>query len=319
MARLKDTLSAATVGSIDKIIDSRRLYYFYHVAQAKRFTAAEALLDVAQSAISRQIKQLENDLGVKLLKRTGHGVELTEAGRILYDHAETILRQMNATVEEIDVALHAPSGSISIASPPSFNSVIMPDVIEEFSAAHPTVRVRLIEASTGGVYTHLANGDVDVAIVAYAASLAKIHTQALMSEPLFAVFSPDHALASKSFVTPDDLRSGSLVLPATLQGTRATLKEYFDRCEIPLVSRWEVDSLPLMLRLVMLGSAVALLPHMACRAEIAAGTVAALPLKPCLSRTLYFAYLRDRSGNPWLPEFQRIMNDTVARKSRAVA
>ncbi len=314
MARSKDTLSEVTLGAMSKIIDSRRLYYFYHVAQSKRFTAAEALLDVAQSAISRQIQQLENDLGVQLLNRTGHGVELTESGKILFAHAETILNEMGATIEEIHASLHAPSGSVSIASPPSFNSFVMADVLDEFGAQHPAVRIRLIEASTGGVYTHLANGDVDLAIVTYSASSTKFAMQRLMSEPLFAICRPEHEFAGLKSVDVNKLNTAELILPATLQGTRSTLKEFFSAGDAPLISRREVDSLPLMLQLVMRGSGVGLLPLMACQKDVEAGRVVAVPLKPGLKRTLYVANLRNNSDNPWIPALKKIIAAQVKAK-----
>ena len=307
MARSKDSVSEVTLSAMSKVIDSRRLLYFYHVAQSKRFTAAEALLDVAQSAISRQIQQLENDLGVQLLNRTGHGVELTESGKILYSHAETILNEMGATVEEIQTSLHSPSGSVSIASPPSFNNFVMADVIEEFSAQCPAVRIRLIEASTGGVYSHLANGDVDLAIVTYPASSAKYNTQQLMSEPLFAICHPDHDFAKLKWIDLKMLNSTELILPASLQGTRSTLKEFFDMGDVPLISRREVDSLPLMLQLVRRKFGVALLPLMACMSDVKAGRVVPVPLVPELKRTIYAASLLNKADNPWLQTLKAII------------
>lgn len=315
MAKSKETVSEVTLRSMSKVIDSRRLYYFYHVAQSKRFTAAEALLDVAQSAISRQIQQLENDLGVQLLNRTGHGVELTESGKILYAHAETILNEMSSTVEEIQATQHSPSGSVSIASPPSFNTFVMADVIEEFAAQQPAVRIRLIEASTGGVYSHLANGDVDLAIVTYPASSAKYDVLQLMSEPLFAICHPDHEFAKLKSIDLKMLNTAELILPATLQGTRSTLKEFFDTGDVPLISRREVDSLPLMLQLVRRGSSVGLLPLMACQSEVEEGRVVAVPLKPALQRTIYAANLRNKADNPWLPVIKDIIKAQVELKT----
>lgn len=307
MPKSKKSVSEVTLSAMSKVIDSRRLCYFYHVAQSKRFTAAEALLDVAQSAISRQINQLENDLGVRLLNRTGHGVELTESGKILYAHAETILNEMSATVEEIQASTHSPSGSVSVASPPSFTAFVMADVIEEFSAQYPTVRLRLIEASTGGVYSHLANGDVDLAIVTYPASSSKYDMQQLMSEPLFAICHPGHDFAKLETIGPKMLNSTELILPASLQGTRSTLKEFFDLGDVPLISSREVDSLPLMLELVRRGFSVALLPLMACRNDVEAGRVVAVPLEPELKRTIYAANLLNNADNPWLEKLKAII------------
>lgn len=79
-----DIASAAA----SNLLDARRLLYFFHVARTGSFTAAEAHLDVAQSALSHQIRRLESDLDTRLLNRKGHGVELTATGEVFYAHAK---------------------------------------------------------------------------------------------------------------------------------------------------------------------------------------------------------------------------------------
>jgi LysR family nitrogen assimilation transcriptional regulator len=285
--------SDVAIRATEKVIDSRRLLYFYHVAKAGRFTAAEAVLDVAQSAMSRQIQQLERDLGVQLLDRTGHGVKLTAHGEILYRHAESILSSMSMTVDELHEASQQSLESISIAAPPSFMASYMADVISGFTKARPGVRICAVEASTGGVYNHLASGQVDVAVVLQTANTARLFLQELAQETLYLVAAAGHPVEKQKFVDRHQLKDLELVLPASLYGTRAVLSEYFAAEDIPMRSQIEADSLPLMRELIRTHAVCAILPRITCEAELADGSFFKRPLRPALSRKLYIAHLRD--------------------------
>lgn len=285
--------SDVAIQATEKVIDSRRLLYFYHVAKAGRFTAAEAILDVAQSAMSRQIQQLERDLGVQLLDRTGHGVTLTAHGEILFRRAESILSSMSMTVDELQNASHRPLETISIAAPPSFMASYMADVINGFTKTRPGARICAVEASTGGVYNHLASGQVDLAIVLQTANTARLSLRELTQEQLYLVAASGHPIEAEKIVARHMLKELDLVLPASLYGSRAILSDYFAAEDIPLRSQIEADSLPLMRELLRTRPLCTILPKITCEAELASGQFFARPLKPALSRTLYIAQLRD--------------------------
>ena len=124
--RGSNVLARRVLGLDGKGLTSRRLFYFYHVARMRSFSAAEAIVDIAQPAISRQIQQLETDLGVQLLERNGRGVSLTQYGDILYRKATAILEEMSATLEEIENARRRPAGQISIAASAGIIAPIIP-------------------------------------------------------------------------------------------------------------------------------------------------------------------------------------------------
>lgn len=301
--------SDVAIQATEKVIDSRRLLYFYHVAKAGRFTAAEAILDVAQSAMSRQIQHLERDLGVQLLDRTGHGVKLTTHGEILFRQAEAILSSMALTIDELQKANHQPLETISIAAPPSFMASYMADVINGFTKARPGVRICAVEASTGGVYNHLASGQVDVAVVLQTANTARLSLRELTQEQLFLVAASGHPIESQKIVARHQLKELDLVLPASLYGSRAILSDYFAAEDIPLRSQIEADSLPLMRELLRTRRLCTILPKITCEAELADGRFFARPLKPALSRKLYIAHLRDSPQS----ETMKVLIDHVIR------
>lgn len=302
-----------------KLIDSRRLLYFFHVARSGRFTTAEASLDVAQSAISRQIQQLEADLGVQLLERTGHGVRLTGPGEILYKQAESILKEMAVTLDMIELAQRAPSSRVTIAAPPSFMASYMPEIVERFAISHPDTSISAIEASTGNVYDHLANSQVDLAIVLYAPNNAKIRLQKLLVEPLLLIASPKHPIARHPVVQRSELEMLDLVVPASLLGSREILRQYLEAGGLSLTARLEADSLPLTKVLVQSGRSCTILPKITCELELNSGKLVGIPLQPELTRTLYIARLRDRlqsaEAKGLVREIVTVVNHKIAARN----
>lgn len=291
------------------VIDSRRLFYFYHVARMRSFSAAEAIVDIAQPAISRQIQQLEADLGVQLLERNGRGVSLTVSGEILYRKATVILDEMSATLEEIENARRRPVGQISIAASAGIMANYMPDIIRRFITAFPEIGLTAVQASTGEVYDHLASGQVDVAIILHAPNSHKLQLQKLAVEPLFLVASRSHPIASQEYVTREQLAQLEMVLPSSPHGMRGVIDAYCSEGGIELTPKLSVDSLPLIKAIVQQGRFCGLLPKLNCDTDLDPQQFVAIPLKPVLARTLYVACLRDRAE---LPFVKALIRDVVA-------
>lgn len=305
-----------------RILDSRRLLYFYYVAKTGRFIGAEAVLGVAQSAMSRQIQQLETELGVQLLERTGRGVTLTPPGEILYRDAEDILQRMASTITELQDASSRHTESVSIAAPPTFTNVHMADIILRLQTLRPTLRVRAVEASSGSVMNQLVGGEVDCAIVSLANPPSRIVQRPLLTEPVTVICAPSHPVARLRSVPRPQLRHLDLVLPAALNGSRALLRDYFAADDIPLRSHIEADSLALSRKLVMQRPLCTLLPTSSCQDQIAAGELVAVPLDPPLVRTLYITSLRDRpasdAAKALMDVTEAVVKDNLSPKTKRV-
>jgi DNA-binding transcriptional LysR family regulator len=283
-----------------EIIDSKRLMYFFHVARMRSFSAAEAILGVAQPALSRQIQQLEADLGVKLLIRNGRGVTLTDYGTILQQQAQVILGDMSGALAEIQAARRKTSGQISIAAPAGIMAYFMPDILQRYVAAFPEVRVTALQAATGEVYDHLASGSVDVAIIMQPRSTQKLSSQKLLVEPLRLIVRKEHPIAKQPFVERAQLAKLALMLPASRHGQRDNIEEYCAAGDIQVDSSLYIDSVPLMKALVLSSEVAAFLPQITCERDLDPRLYVSLPLKPTLTRTLYVASLQARSKLPFV-------------------
>jgi len=313
VGRVKSVL--AGIASKD-LLDSKRLFYFYHVARLGSLTTAEAVLDVAQSAISRQIQQLEADVGEMLLLRTGRGVTLTQAGDLLYKQAGTILQEMSSTMELMDQMKRRPAQvQITFASPPTFSNIYMPHVISRFVEAFPQVRLIAYEASTGQVFDYLASGHVDLAIVLHASTSQKLKLQKLVTEPLLLMASRNHPISKMKVVERHTLAQLEMILPFATHGSRALVESYCEEGGLHLDPRLRLDSLGMTKAVMKEGKFCSILPKLACLEEIKSGEIVGLPLIPSLKRTVYLASLRDRPQTAHMKalsrEISRVMREKI--------
>ncbi len=297
------------------LLDSRRLFYFFHVARLGSLSTAEAVLGVGQSGISRQLQQLETEIGEQLLQRTGRGVTLTPAGEVLFKQAETILQEMSGTMEMLDQLKRRPgAGHITIASPPTFSNVYMPEVVQHFVDMFPNVHLVAYEASTGQVYDYLASGQVDLAIVLHESTSQKLSLHKLAVEPLMLIAGATHPIAGEKSVSRERLADLEIVLPVASHGSRALVEAYCDEGGIVLDPKVRLDSLGMTKAVLKNGRYCAILPLIACGNEVASGELVAIPLLPTLKRTLYLASLRDRPQSSFMKAMTREITQIVRSK-----
>jgi LysR family nitrogen assimilation transcriptional regulator len=298
------------------VIDSRRLLLFYHVARTGSLSKAEAALYIPQPAISRHVSRLEEDLGVQLLERHGRGVTLTPFGEILYRQAETILREMSDTLQEIDLAKRQPIGRVSISASAIVMSLFMPDIVRRFIAQYPDVELTAIQAVSGEVYNQLVNGKVDVAIVMQVPSKHKFGLQKLLEEPMLFIASKKHALASQDFIKREALSELELALPASPNGMRGIIDQYLKAGNVEVAPHLQLDSVPLTSRILADGRFATIMPKSTFDEEFGAAYVG-LPLKPAMSRTLYAARRQEEGRSPYVDALMEAVATVFAEKASA--
>ncbi len=287
------------------LIDTRRLFYFFNVAKMGSFSAAETLLDVAQSAMSRQIQQLEIDLNTQLLDRTGRGVALTAVGEVLFKHAGNILDEMAYALKAVETAKTRPTGQISIAGSSIVMSRYMPEILRRFLKIYPDFQVTAIQASTGEVYQQLVDGHVDLAVILNIPNSSKLASRRLMTESMIVGAQTEHAIAAKSYVTPKDLTELELILPASRHGLREVIDLYCEKNGIKLSAQIQVDSVPLIKALVAETLSCAIMPLSSFKDEFDKNIFIAIPLRPTFTRTLYAASLSERAKLPHIVTFTK--------------
>lgn len=286
--------STPTAFSGNAIIDSRRLLYFYTVARLGSYTTAQAALQVAQSALTRQVLQLESDLNVQLFIRHGRGVSLTKEGEVLFNRAADILREMEQTISELRLAASKPGGRITFAATPNFTKTYMPTILSRLLERFDDVQVVAMEVSSGAAHEMLVSGRADIAIVVNPPVNARIARIPLISENLSVICAPGNPLAKRKVMRPEDWAGVDLLLPAMQNGTRALVDRYFLDHGVSILPAVEADSLSLSKSLLSSGRLCSILAASTCAEELASGALVEVPMRPQLERTLCAATLQDR-------------------------
>lgn len=172
----------------------RQLRALVALVRTGSFTQAAATLHVTQSALSGQIKELEQALGVRLVERSTRRIGLTEAGRGFYPLVDKILQDLEGVLHGIDDLKALKKGVVRIAAPQLMACTLLPDVIAAFRQTHPEVQVRLADCEVDSVLARVASGEVDFGVGPERPASADIAAQPLFEMPFMIVFPQGHAL-----------------------------------------------------------------------------------------------------------------------------
>jgi LysR family nitrogen assimilation transcriptional regulator len=168
-------------------MDLKQLEYFVRVAELGSFTRASIALDVAQPALSRQVRLLEVELRQNLLTRNGRGATPTEAGKLLLEHGRGILHQVERAREELGRVRGALAGRVAIGLPPSVAKVMTVPLTREFRSRMPAASLSIREGLSVGMLESLTTGRLDIALLYNATASSDIELTALLEEDLFLV------------------------------------------------------------------------------------------------------------------------------------
>ncbi|PDO09272.1 MAG: LysR family transcriptional regulator [Candidatus Reconcilbacillus cellulovorans] len=245
-------------------MELRQLYYFVKVARKQHVTQASEELHVAQSAVSRQIHQLEEELGVPLFAQKGRNVQLTPVGRMFLGRVEAILADLDRAVQEIREFLDPERGEVRIGFPHSLGISMLPTAIAAFRKEHPNVRFRLRQGTYSSLIRDVIQGDVDLAFVSpFPENHDRVVGELLLTEELYAVLPPQHPLAGRSEIRLDELRDEPFVMFSEMYSLRGIV---LDACRkagfVPNVG-FEGEETDTIRSLVAAGMGVSLLPEMA--------------------------------------------------------
>ena len=162
----------------------KQLEYFVRVAELGSFSKAALILNIAQPALSRQVRLLEMDLHATLLQRTGRGVVLTEAGKRLFDHSIGILQLVSRVREDIESSRGEPAGRIVVGLPPSMGRLLTLPLVEGFRRALPSARMAIVEGLSTHLSEWISTGRVDLGVLHNPESQAALEITPILDEPL---------------------------------------------------------------------------------------------------------------------------------------
>lgn len=241
----------------------KQIRYFQQVAQEMSFTRAAKVLHMAQPPLSRQIKLLEEELGVELFERVGRGIQLTEAGRYFQDRCDQIMKILDETVRGTQRIGRSEKYWFGLGFVPSVLYGYMPSFIRELNKLDDRVEIGLNEMTTLQQFEALKSGRIDIGIGRLTLEDSEISRLVLRDERLVVAVSARHPLASRHSLSLDDVRSLGLILyPAQPRPSYADhlLGLFKQQNVVPNVTQ-EVNELQTAVGLVAAGIGATIVPE----------------------------------------------------------
>ena len=243
-------------------MELRHLRYFVAVAEEGSLTnAAERRLHTAQPSLSRQIRDLELEVGVRLLERGARGIALTAAGRTFLDHARLALLQVDAAGEAARRAAQPEKRAFTIGFLAGQELVWLPEALRILRGERPDIEITLASQSSPELAGALMRGKVDVAFLRRERDAPGIAFKSLIREPLVAVLPAGHRLAARKAVRIQDLAEETYISPTRVApALKAVIEDYAARSGVVLKPEYDAENLSSVLSLVTSTGGVSLLP-----------------------------------------------------------
>jgi len=251
-------------------IKLRRIEVFMAVVQNGGFSAAALTLQIAQSAVSIAMKELERELGTTLFVRTKRGVELTDTGRLLRDRATPAISLLQGIKQEIQDLEALSVGHVRIAAPAMVTQFALARVLPQFMNAYPNVRVRVMQAGALDIETLVQNHGLDFGLTAYRGPLSGVETELIWSIPNVACMAP--SLVSKFGLSKQVTWRQLLDVPLAAYPTgfhqRDLMERYARELRTPLNVVLEAENPALIFAAVRAGLAATTLPLAAIESDV---------------------------------------------------
>lgn len=280
-----------------------------HVAELGSLSKAADRLRVAQPALSRQVRLLEEELGIRLFDRHGRGMIITDQGQKVLCHALRVMAELDelrASVSDESAPLR---GHVSIGIPPTVSDILSESLVAAFREAHPEATLRIVSAYSAYLMDWMHRGEIDAAILYDPKSSRTLRIQPLLQEVLFLIGPPGSGLSPDVPVDFGELENQRLLLPSEGHGLRNILNRCAAERGFKLHVPVEADSYTTLKTLVRGGYGSTVLPLAPIQRDLALGQLSSAPLhNPVPVRRLILSYPTERP----VPRLARFAGQVIA-------
>jgi LysR family hca operon transcriptional activator len=296
-------------------MELRHIRYFVAVADAGSLTvAAEQRLHTSQPSLSRQIRDLESELGAQLLTRRARGIELTPAGRTFLDHARLVLSQVDAASEATRRVAHPGKPCFTMGFLTGHELKWMPEALRILRDELPNIDVMVSSQYSPQLADGVSKGKIDAAFLRREKGVSELAYRILVKEPLMVVLPSDHRLAALKAISPRDLVGETFVAVSnTAPVLRVLIDKYLKRSGVNITPDHEADHLAMGMSLIASTGGVGLLPSYA--QNFLPSSVTSRPLKgdtPTVDLVLGY---KKSNPSPILKILLSRLDELVARAS----
>lgn len=263
-------------------MDLRRLEVFCKVVELRSFTKAAEAVFLSQPTVSEHIRTLEEMLGEKLLDRLGREAFPTPAGRILYRHAQKILRLREEAIQAIASYRGDLSGRLVVGASTIPGTYILPKIIGSFKSLHPSIQLLLKISGTGEIVEAVLRGDLEIGLVGSKWKDRRLITEEIFSEELVLAVYPEHPWRTRDEVVMEDIYDQPFILRERDSGTRMVMSQIledhgFDFSKLRVVA--EIATTQAVIESIKAGIGISILSRQAIEEDLQRGSLIALPIK----------------------------------------
>ena len=278
-------------------MDLRQLQYFSRIADSGSFREAAERANVAQSALSRHVRALEDELGVKLFERHARGIRLTPSGEKLKLRADGILREVEETRAELTTAQASPRGSVTLGASTTTSRLLYARLAEAASKLYPGIELHMTEGASYFLLEGLDTGRIDLAIMVDPETQSYLSTEALITEKVYLVGAASQSNMPAAPCRVQDLDGRPLVLFSRPSGSRMLLETVAAAGNVKLNVRFEAASPDVIKDFIRRGLGYGMMPYSSIFRDVESGNLVASEFDGIeLTRT--FIRRTDRPSSP---------------------
>lgn len=282
------------------MLNFNQLRIFYFAAKHLSFTEAARRLFITQPAVTAQIKHLEEHCNLKLFRKRGRRVCLTEPGEALFEYVKRVFEYEREIEDAIEELRELKRGALKIGTTKTYARYFMPLLITAFHEAHPGIRIHLDEGSSLDMIRSLLELRNEVAVIAQAGG---DHPDVLFTpfshEEMVVILAPGDPLARRRRLSPAEVAARPIIMKEAGSGTRKVVNELFEKADLAPEVLMETSNTEFIKQLVMRGEGVSILVREAVAQELREGKLASAAIKgPEIFLDVSIAHLRDQHFSP---------------------
>ncbi|MDM5314181.1 selenium metabolism-associated LysR family transcriptional regulator [Peribacillus frigoritolerans] len=255
------------------------LKVFVTVIEQKNFSRAGDILNLSQPGVSLHIRNLENELGTKLIYRSPKQVQITEPGKILYRHAKQILNHYETAKREINEFNNVVSGTMKIGASFTIGEYYLPKVLAEFATQYPMVDIQIIISNSNDVIQGIRSNKLDIGLIEGETDYKDIDVMPFMNDEMIVVVPPDHPLSQMDLIEGNMLQNQIWVLREQGSGTRTYSDKLLSSLELNIKKTFIFTSIQGVKEAVMAGLGIALLSRLTVQKELKSNELKTFHLK----------------------------------------
>jgi LysR family transcriptional regulator, nitrogen assimilation regulatory protein len=259
-------------------MDVKQLKALLTVVETGSVTRAAELLHLVQPAVTRQVRSLEDELGVPLFERTRHGMRPTAAGLTLSERARRALAELDRARAEIAPAPGIVTGLVAVGLLESTAELLAEPLLSAIRRDHPGIELRVLTAYSGHLQQWLDEGDLDVSLLYNLRSTPSLNVRPLLREKLWVVAPASDGLSAGHPVSLRSIAARPVIMPAPGHGMRALIDQAAAQAKVKIDMPVQTNSMSLQKQLVQRGHGWTILPGAGIAEDVAAGTLSAAPL-----------------------------------------